>query len=602
MLFPKDVEIKIKYADALLKAAPLPRRQEEALGIYSEILTRNPGRTDVRRKLAELKIAMGRLRDSGAEAELKILLNMAENKNDGNLHFLMGRCYEDGKNDVDAVTSYRQAIEHNAPQRIEAYQRLATLLRSQDQPQPKAADQAIEEMVKSAPENYLVYLERGRYRRQFGLPGSGADFQKALELAGDKPDVYLEMAKTAEAQSGYEEARQVYEMGLKKASGSTEIYEALTSLELRTGHVDQAVETLEFALKSPVNKGNLRWILANVLAIRGDTGKLQLQIEELRKIGYPDVLLQVLKASFWINSSEFMKARQILVPLESVSVAILGADLKARINDMLARCYSQLGEPGMQQEAYLRALAANPRDTTAKLGLIYRMINDGEVEVAINEYRKLVKVAPQVRLPLAQLLLARNRQRPLSQSDWNEVKSLIDAVEKTSPESAEPLVVRADFYSAQGKFAEATDELARAKSRFPKSVAVWNAQAGVLGLQKRFDEAERLLDQAQDQLGDRVELRLQRAKLSVSKGGPQVVKDLNELAQNVGGVFQGRSTQVIEWLGHRAPATAGSARCHSPVGHDWRNKNPTILNCGLLYSIWHFRPLMATKSTRISNR
>ena len=52
------------------------------------------------------------MRDQGAEADLKILLNMDENKNDGNLLFLMGRCCEDGKNDVDAVKWYRKAIEH----------------------------------------------------------------------------------------------------------------------------------------------------------------------------------------------------------------------------------------------------------------------------------------------------------------------------------------------------------------------------------------------------------------------------------------------------------------------------------------------------------
>ena len=63
VLFPADMEIKIKYADALLKAAPLPKRQEEALQIYSEVLTRNPGREDVRRKRVALKIAMGRLHD-----------------------------------------------------------------------------------------------------------------------------------------------------------------------------------------------------------------------------------------------------------------------------------------------------------------------------------------------------------------------------------------------------------------------------------------------------------------------------------------------------------------------------------------------------------
>lgn len=545
VLFPADVEIKIKYADTLLKAAPLPRRQAEALQIYSAVLTRSVGREDVRRKRIALKTAMGRLGDADTETDLKILLNLEQNKNDGDLMFLMGRCCEEGHNDVNAVMWYRKAIEHNAPQRIEAYQRLATLLRSQLD-QPKDADQAIEEMVKSAPENYLVYLERGRYRRQFGLPGSGVDFRKALELAGSSPDVYLEMAKTAELESGYDAAREIFQMGLKKASASTEIYEALTNLELRTGHIDRAIETLELALKSPANHGRIRWLLANVLAIRGDTSKLRLQIEELRKIGYPDVLLQILSANYWINSSDFVKARQILVPLESV--AILGADLKARISDMLARCYSQLGEPGMQQEAYLRALAANPQDVTAKLGLINRMVNDGEIDAAINEYRKLVKKVPQVKLTLAQLLIMRHRQRSLSQADWNEVKSLIDAAEKASPQSAEPLVIRAESYSAQGKFTEAWDELAHAKARFPKSLAVWNAQAGILGIQKRFDQADSLLNQAVALLGDRVESRLQRAKLSVMKGGPQVVKDLNQLAENTEGFSKEDRRKLLNGL------------------------------------------------------
>ena len=59
VVFPDDVEIKIKYADVLLKAAPSPKRQDEALQIYTGILTRDPGREDVRRKQMELKIAMG---------------------------------------------------------------------------------------------------------------------------------------------------------------------------------------------------------------------------------------------------------------------------------------------------------------------------------------------------------------------------------------------------------------------------------------------------------------------------------------------------------------------------------------------------------------
>ena len=37
-------------------------------------------------------------------------------------------------------------------------------------------------------------------------------------------------------------------------------------------------------------------------------------------------------------------------------------------------------------------------------------------------------------------------------------------------------------------------------------------------------------------------------------------------------------------------------------GRDWRNRSPTILSYGLLCLIWPFRPLMATKSIRISKQ
>ena len=432
------------------------------------------------------------------------------------------------KNDADAVEWYRKAIENHAPEQIEAYQRLAFLLRG-PLDQPKEADKAIEAMVQSAPKNYLVYLARGRYRRQFRLPESGADFQKALELAEASPDVCLEMAKTAVAESRYDEARRILEDGLKKTPASAAIYFALAELERGTGHVDQAVKTLERGLESSAEKGRLHVILANVLAGRGETSKLLLQIEELKKIGYPSVIVQFLSAQYHINASEFSKALQLLVPLESKVVP----QFKAQLNNMLAQCYGQLGEPGMQQEAYLRALRVNPRDVTAKLGLIDRMVDQGELEGAIKEYRTLVEQVPGVRLRLVRLLIVRNRQRPALQRDWTEVQTRIDDAEKSFPESAEPLILRAASYEAQGKYAEARDELEKARSRFPKDVAIQCAQADLMVNRKQFSEAQNLLDQAQKQLGDSIELRLQRAKLAVAKGGPQVVNDLNDLSQNL---------------------------------------------------------------------
>ena len=103
------------------------------------------------------------------------------------------------------------------------------------------------------------------------------------------------------------------------------------------------------------------------------------------------------------------------------------------------------------------------------------------IEAAIKEYQALVERAPQVRLPLAQLLIARNRQQPESQRDWSEVKRVIDDAAKAAPESVDPVILEAELLLAQDKADEARNVLEKARSRFPKSVALWDAQANLLG-------------------------------------------------------------------------------------------------------------------------
>ena len=127
------------------------------------------------------------------------------------------------------------------------------------------------------------------------------------------------------------------------------------------------------------------------------------------------------------------------------------------------------------------------------------------------------------------------------------------------------LILRAEFYIAQDKFAEARDELEKAQSRFPEKRRDLVRSGQPLGIQKQFNEAQSLLDQAQKQLGDRVELRLQRAKLSVTKGGPQVVKDLNELGQNLEPFSKEDRRKLLNGLATELPAAAGSTRGQPPV-------------------------------------
>lgn len=554
MLVPDDIAIQLAYADTLSRGGSITERTE-ALQVYGDVLRRNIGDDSVRRRQMELKVKAGRLLDdTGAEFDLKMLLSNDANKNDGGLWFWTGRCAEAGKNDAAAATYYQRATSANAtPEiKIDASWRLANVLRFRLN-KPEEADKAIEKMVESYPGNYRVYLDRSRYRRLSKLPGGAADLDKALALADRDPDVYVEMASAAatEGRQANGAARQILDDGLKKNPSSLALYNALALLDLKSDRPDQAIETLERGLnttddrsetaenglKTPdevVDKADLLWLLARVLAHRGDAAKLRLRIEQLKSIGLQTTFVDFLNAYYYVITKDYRKARQILVPIDSK--AGLPADIKATVRNLLATCHSQLGEPGKQQEFYREALAVNPQDSMAKQGLIASLVKQGDIEGAIKELHSIgTKLTPDAGLDLAQLLISRNRQRSKPQRDWGEATTLIDDALKGSPELIERAIrLRAELCIAQEKPAEAKVILEKARLQFPKSVAIWVAAADLLATQRQFDAAFTLLDQAQKELGgDRVELLLERAKLSVAAGGPQVAARLSTLGQDV---------------------------------------------------------------------
>ena len=117
------------------------------------------------------------------------------------------------------------------------------------------------------------------------------------------------------------------------------------------------------------------------------------------------MLIDYFTACYYINGNQFVKARQLLVKLQTVINRTSEVKFKSRISVLLSQCYKELGEPEMQQNEYLQALSANPQDLTAKLGWIDNLLNQGDIAGAIKEYRALVEQVPTVRPILARLLI-----------------------------------------------------------------------------------------------------------------------------------------------------------------------------------------------------
>ena len=121
---------------------------------------------------------------------------MDENKNDGHLLFLMGRCCEDGKNDVDAVsgTERRSSTRARANRSIPAARDFA----------PWPARTSLTMPIKpskrwSSPPPRIISCtwSAAAIVAQFACRRAGPTF-KGAGVAEASPDVYLEMAKTVE--------------------------------------------------------------------------------------------------------------------------------------------------------------------------------------------------------------------------------------------------------------------------------------------------------------------------------------------------------------------------------------------------------------------
>ncbi len=424
MVFPDDLDVRLKYAEALQKQDRSTKSLRAALEVYGAILGQHPSRVDVRRRSAEVAVEMGAYEK--ARADLAILLQ-AE-KDDGHLEYLAGRCQEADNEPALAASSYGSAIAHAAPERVDAAYRLAFLLRGALK-RAGEGDKVIEAMVHDAAADYRAYLDRGRYREQFRLPGAEDDFRKAMELEPGRSEVYISLAVAAERNSKFDDARQVLDKGLAEAPKSVNLYLALADLEQRAGRDDRSIEALQLGLKAMPDDLTLLAQLALRLATRGETGRLLIQIAELERIGAGLQFTQYLRAHYFFNSHEFGRARQILSPLQREVASI--PRLKSLVNLLLSRVYAELSEPELQRESALLAMTADPDNLTVRLRYIQGLIERGDLDESIQEYRNLLaQHASLVRLPLAALLIQQTRRLPAAQRRWDEVEQLIDLASK----------------------------------------------------------------------------------------------------------------------------------------------------------------------------
>lgn len=555
-LAPDDASAMADLALLLDRLATTPRGRETAFVALERVLRHDPGRADVRRRAAEIAIVdLGRYK-AGREYVEQLL---ADNPYDPELYDLLGRCWEvavDAQEEAGfpksfpqlvpiqkvlpgaagmAEVAYRKAIalDHR---RVATYERLARLF----QRQPDGAKQAaklMDEMVKKNPESMEAILAEGRYRWRAGqLQQARSRVESALKDLpnADKAEALAFAGQLALEDRQLDQAQQHFQKGRQKFADDPRFLLGLANVELRRTSPDRAranqyvQDAVELAKKvsDPAQQAGVLWTAANLFLDAEDAEQAGAIIERLHQQREPGEGMPAgvayLRARLELLKGHPGEAVQILQNRKQDLARVPG--LAERSEQLLAMCHRRLGNVEEELKAFKRAADLEPTSPALKLTLASAYLQAGNLDEALALYRQLDSEAykrlappdaPPLKVVILRILLVRVLQQKGNLAD-------LEIILKDTPEdvrnTAEFRLFKAELEFARdpkGKGPEkAKKELEDACADYPKNVSLWLGRAALAASGKpevQAGPALAVLDEAQQQLGDKVELRLARA-------------------------------------------------------------------------------------------
>lgn len=563
-LVPTDPEGAAKLG--LLLANPVlaktPRAVERAYLKLGDALRLDPSREDIRRRAVDMALHPMVQRPWDA---LEHLAKLPVDK-DADLLSLRGRCHESLREFPQARADYEAIIQ--LPEADCAhYLRLATLLRrhgaaaaskaTSNSAQKKnapdihlEADQTIAQMLKRHDKSHRSHLFAAAYFKEFLArtdPKTAGELvaehiRRALKLAPNEVDVQLAFAELEQENNNTDSARKVLEKGLKQHPDDWRLYQARARLEVLDRKNETALTVLRDGIKKLPNQIDLQWNLALLLAHQGKDQEAKDAIVRLAKQGFPQPELDFLEAHIHVAHERWLQAARLLEGAHPHLLTRadqqrdwLAISLLLECNLLLARCSEQLGDPDAAASAYSRVVTRFPLSASGRLGLARMEWHLGRFDNALREYSMLMQLsqAPAIAwIEAAQVHIVRNLQQ--QQADWPAVERLLQQAEKFKPVPVEVGLLRAEVLVAQQEFDKARSMLEQGQpEKQSRPVEVWVGIANLEQRRGRADVALALLEEAEKLCGDRVELRLARARYWSRRGGAEAPRALDHLSQGI---------------------------------------------------------------------
>jgi tetratricopeptide (TPR) repeat protein len=505
---PDDHEAAANLGDMILKRARTQKEFTNALFIFEKVNREAPEREDVRRKLVEICLKIGRYTD--ATIQLKTLLK--NHPTEPELWEQQAVCQAALNQFEDARKSFETAIASD-PARIQSYDLLARLFNDQMDLHDDAKA-CIEKMVKVNPRDPKAYLVRARFLRseKNGIDDALRDVKYLLVLDKNNADGLLMFAEIMQGRGEIDPARKALADGIKEHPKDVRFYRALAWLELNLNNLPAGIACLEDGIQKLPFETELLTPLADFYAQQGEMEKAEAIIKKLETRRVVPLQVSYLKARVLMQRGKYADALTLFEPLRTQAVG--SVVFSTQINLLMAVCFQKMGNREAQEETLGRVLSLDGSNQTARLQMGYVYIANGQLDEAIKEFTSAANsptALMSTRIMLGRLLMAKARS---SKSDnWNRATNYAEDLVQKHPQSADPILLKGEILLARKQYDEAKKFLREVSGTRLQDSRIWALRAAVAHETNGLYEAIDVLDEAQSLLGDSVELRLARAKL-----------------------------------------------------------------------------------------
>jgi tetratricopeptide (TPR) repeat protein len=524
--YPEDTDAIAQYALALEKSSTTLQTRLKTFLLLEQVLRRQPDRVEARKQAVEAAMDLGRFDD--AIRHLRNLLATAQPK--ASLEHKLGWCQEAVGNFEESAKSFRRAIADD-PAQIESYVLLSELLTRRLKRLAEAAE-VIDTMVAANPKSWKAYLARARFG--FGnskYDASAEDIKEAFQLAPEQVEVLLAAAELAFLTGNLADARLYVNRGLALTPKIERLYRSLANLEMRCGHLDEAISCLERGLKELPDSTALRVHLAEAFLDKGQPEKAGALRDWLNRKELAAGVLDYLDGRLLIAKQKWSAAQEKL----NAALQKLGLESQwsSNLRMCMGTCHEHLGELDLQVSAYREAVILNPYNVPARLHLGKSFLSAGAPQEAASELLQLTLISegpPEAWPFLARAKLDILQYKSPTPAELAEIDQILTSVSQFVPESTLLPALQADRLVLAGDTAQAESLLAKATADRPAEPQIRKSLAELQARLGHGSEALEGLIQAKQSLGPQSDLLRMEATLWIAKGKSEAVPQLAKIA------------------------------------------------------------------------